>query len=454
MATLHQSSPPAVRPFLPRARGLGVPMPVLALVFLGYLMLAPPQFNPYIGGSSLPPYRIFLLGSSLFVLASVFGGRLRIVWSDILMLLAVVWISFAMSMNSDADEAFTASIAHFADIGMAYFFGRTAIRNLRDFRIFLFLMAPGLLIVGLFMALESVTHQNIIQPFFSKITGIGWSYRGDPRLGLMRSQGPFPHPILAGVFLATFISLYWMSGLHRLPRYIGVFAALLSFFTVSAGTLMALVLSATLLIYNWLTERITNLTWGLFFAVSAIFVFAAELGTNSGSFRLIIRYASFNSDSGSNRVNIWKYGSQSVAEHPWFGIGYGDWIRAQWMGESVDNFWLLLAMRFGLPAFCLIFLAMIIAIVGLMRRSMQSNLADGRAERGVAISLSVFALTLVSVALWLSAQAWFYILLGIAVSLANAPRLVPRSAIRVPPMPDRDVLITTHPPGSSRPHPS
>ena len=446
MATIYEPNTHA-RPLIARARGPAAPLPVLAMVFLGYLMLAPPQFNPMIGGSSLPPYRIFLLGSSLFVLASVFGGRVRLAWPDILMALALAWISFAMSMTSTAEEAFTASVAHFADIGFAYFFARAAIRNLRDFRIFLLLMAPGLLILAAFLVIESVTQQHIIQPFFSKITGIGWSYRSDPRLGLMRAQGPFPHPILAGVFLASFICLYWMSGLHRLPRLVGVIAALCSFFTVSAATLIAIVLSVSLLVYSWLTERITNVSWRLFFAIAGIFVFAAETGTNSGTFRLIIRYASFSQDSGGNRVNIWKYGSESVANHPWFGIGYGDWVRAPWMGDSVDNFWLLMAMRFGLPAAFLIFMAMIIAILGLMRRSMQSNLVDSRAERGVAMALSVFAMTLVSVALWLSAQSWFYMLLGIAVSLANAPRPILRPARPVA-LPVLDLATREHPLGS------
>lgn len=432
MATLHQPALP-VQPIMARAERTGLPLRVLAVVLLAYLMLLPPQLNPNIGGSTLPPYRLFLLGSSLFILSSVFGGRLRLVWPDILMILAMVWISLAMWMTSAADEALTASVAHFADIGFAFFFVRIGIRSVRDFRILLFLMVPGLLAVGVLLAVESVTHLHIIQPFFANLTGLGWVYEGGTRLGLMRAQGPFPHPILAGVFLATFVSLYWMSGLAKLPRVLGSAAAMLAVFTVSSGTLLALVLSIFLLFYDWLTERIANLTWRMFFVFASLFVFAAELGTNSGTFRLIIRYASFNSDSGYNRVNIWRYGSESVADHPWYGIGYGDWARPVWMGDSVDNFWLLTAMRFGVPAVSLIFLATVIAIIGLMRRSMQSNLVDARCERGVAISLSVFALALVSVALWLSAQSWFYMLLGIAVSLANAqtPILQPTRVARL-----------------------
>ncbi|MCU0947420.1 MAG: O-antigen ligase family protein [Porphyrobacter sp.] len=322
---------------------------------------------------------------------------------------------------------------------------------MRDLRIFLLLMAPGLLIVAVLMMIESVTHQHIVQPFFSSITGIGWGYRSDFRLGLMRAQGPFDHPILAGIFLASFICLYWMSGLRGAPRYMGIAASFLGFFAVSSGALLAIVFSIVLVGYNWLTERVANLSWRLFFVFTALFLFAAELGTGAGAFGLVIRVASLNSISGYARINIWEHGSASVAKHPWFGIGYADWERPIWMGDSVDNFWLLLAMRFGLPAVCFIALATVIALVTLVRRSAYSNIFEARTERGVAMALSVFALTLISVAPWLSPQTWFYMLLGIAVSLANAPRPILRPA-RPAALPVLDLVTREHPPESAPPH--
>ena len=47
-----------------------------------------------------------------------------------------------------------------------------------------------------------------------------------------------------------------------------------------------------------------------------------------------------------------------VGRHPVFGIGLNDWTRPWWRAKmaSFDNFWLLQAMRFGLPT--LIFLAL------------------------------------------------------------------------------------------------
>ena len=44
---------------------------------------------------------------------------------------------------------------------------------------------------------------------------------------------------------------------------------------------------------------------------------------------------------------------------------------------------------------------------------------DARLLRAVAISLTVFALGAISVSLWLSVLVWFFMLLGIAVSLSS-----------------------------------
>lgn len=412
-------------------------MPVYLAAILGYLLLLPPQFNASIAGSAIPPYRFFLLVASLYVLGKAAGGRVRPTWVDLLIGLSIAWISLAMSITSDWQEALTASIAHAADIGLGYFFARMVFRDLRDFRMFLILMLPGVLIIGLLVMLESVTFSHIIQENASRLTGKPFVYRSDPRMGLMRAQGPFAHPISAGVFLGSFLPLYWLAGFKGHVKFGGVLAAFCSFFTVSSAALLSLAASGALLFYNWLTRHFVNVTWRLFFFFTGLFVFTAELGTNAGTFSLLMRFASLNSVSGYHRVNIWKFGSQSVEKHPWFGIGYGYWERPVWMTDSVDNYWLLQAMRFGFPASVMIGLATLIGVIMIMRKSERSTGRDQQAERGIAIAMSVFALGLVSVAVWLSVQVWYFMLLGMAVSLAAGPatQRIPQGARSARPRP-------------------
>ncbi len=387
-------------------------------IALGYLMLLPPQFNVTIYGSVIPPYRFFLLASPLLIVPAYILGRWKWVLPDSLMLVGTAWIWLALSMTTEPTDAFTSSVAMSTDIGLAYFFGRAAFRTLRDIRLFLLFMVPGLALMAIIVALESVLHRHLLQPFVGDLLGVPGRYLIDERIGLMRSRGPFPHPILAGIFFASFLPLYWLSGVRGWPRFVGIASSFMSFFTVSSAALLAITVSVLLISYNWLSQRVVNFSWRMFFAVSAIVIFALEFGTKSGSFNLIMRFASLNSYSAFNRVLIWRYGTMNVEKHPWFGIGYAEWERPHWMfSGSIDHYWLLLAIQYGLVPPVTLAASTILALLALNRRSMHEGYIDKMAIRGMVMALAVFALGIVSVSIWLSTQVWYHVMLGFCVSI-------------------------------------
>lgn len=417
MATLTQSRP--VYQALPaHGRARQDDRFVYLAVALGYVMLLPPQLNATIFGSVIPPYRFFLLAASLFVLSTSLRGRWNWVLPDFLMLFGTAWIWLALYMTTEFVDFFTSSVAMTADIGLAYFFARAAFRSLRDLRLFLLLMLPGLAVMAAVVALESVLHRHLLQPFVGDLVGMRGYYSVDERLGLMRSRGPFPHPILAGIFFASFLPLYWLAGLRGWPRVLGIVTTFLSFFTVSSAALLAITISMMLISYNWLSQRYANFSWRMFFILSATVIFALEFGTKSGSFNLIMRYASLNSFSAFNRVLIWRYGTLNVQKNPWFGIGYAEWERPVWMySGSIDHYWLLLAIQYGLVPPVTLAITTILALLALNRRSMREAYVDKMAIRGLVMALAVFALGIVSVSIWLSTQVWFHMMLGMAVSI-------------------------------------
>ena len=395
-------------------------VPVYLAVALGYMLLLPPQLNLMIGTTALPPYRFMLIPAALYMMSRGLRGQIRLGWVDALIVAATAWVCFALFQTTEATEAFTAAFAQTTDIALAYFFGRFTIRSLRDLRTFLIMMAPGLFLIALVIVAESLLRQPLMQNLFGSLTGRPVTYRSDLRLGLFRALGPFPHPILAGVFLSSFLPLYALVGVRGWPKFAGIVASLLSFFTVSSAALLGLVVGGVLIAYNWVSERIVNLAWRMFLLGAGLFVFLAETATGSGTYGLILRFASLNSVSSYNRVLIWASGTKSVAKYPWFGIGYAEWARPSWMSASMDHFWLLMAVRFGIIPSILVAIGTVIAVLSLARAAMVGNPIDRRAMRGVAISLSVFALGIISVALWLSAHIWFFMFVGLSVSLAAA----------------------------------
>ncbi|MFU7527431.1 O-antigen ligase family protein [Qipengyuania sp. ASV99] len=328
--------------------------------------------------------------------------------------------------------AITQGGAHTLDIAFAYFLARAAIQTPRDLRLFLVMIAPGIALMSLFVVQEAVTHTRVLQRVASDISGSPYRLRDDVRLGLMRGTGPFPHPILAGIFLASFLPLYLASGLRGWPKILGIAASFGGFFSMSSAALLGLLMGGVLWCYDWASEKISNVTWRIFLFGTAILYAMVELTSNSGFYGLMIRYASLNTTSAYNRVLIWNYGTQNIAEHPWFGLGYADWDRPSWMHSgSFDHFWLIMALRFGIPVSILLIAATVAGVILLAVKSRTYRPQDARLLRGVAISLAVFALGAISVSLWLSVLVWFFVLLGIAVSLGvNLQREVPRMLIR------------------------
>jgi hypothetical protein len=396
-------------------------LPLYLLVGLFYLMLLPEQANLEIGGVLLPPFRIFLIVTFLYLLMQAVRGTFRLTWPDVLIAFACGWVWLASYMTGSLTEAVIQGGAHTVDIGLAYLSARIAIRSPRDFRVFLILAAPGVAIMGTLVFLESISGRLIVQPLLAQLTGAPNRLGAEVRLGLTRGAASFPHPILAGIFLASFLPLYLMSGIRGWPRMVGAIGALGGFFTMSSAALLGLVMGAVTVLYEGLTRHFAQLNWRLFLMAMLALYAVVELTSNSGFFDLMARYASFNTVSAYTRVLIWEFGSQNVIDHPVFGIGYDDWERPSWMqwenSFSVDNFWLLSAMRFGLPMAVPIALATFAAVAMLAVRSVEHSAIDARLLRGVAIALALFALGAISVALWMNALIWFFVLLGMAVSL-------------------------------------
>jgi hypothetical protein len=402
---------------------------VYLAVVLGYILLLPTQMNLSIAGSVLPPYRFLLIPVIVLIINHILTSRMVMVTSDWLILAATTWICVAMFVNTGGTDAFTAAVANTVDIAVAYFFARIAFKTPRDFRLFLILMAPGLVFIALVIAIESTTHTPFTYEIFNSIFGGRQRRQFVVRLGLMRAFGPFPHPILAGIFLASFLPLYILGGIRGWPRLLGVLAAIGSFFTVSSAALLALVMSLLLLAYNWLTEKVANFGWRLFLAMACVTAFALEVFSQNGAFAVLTRYASLNTVTARHRILIWNHGTKNVAENPWFGIGYNDWERPVWMLESIDHYWLLLAIQFGVIVPFIVAAAIFLAVLNASRASAIGPSHDGRLLRGLAISLAIFAFGVISVSIWQSVQVWFYMLAGAAVSLSNRTFALRRAAM-------------------------
>jgi len=402
----------------------------VAAVFV-YLLFIPQQFNITIATIYLSPFRVYLLGATIYILSSAVRRSLRFAWPDLCIVLAVawIWIASVVTSGSMATGAVMGG-SHLVDIGLAYFLARATIQTPDDLRRLLILIFPVVAITGAIIAAEALSRTYLLQPLASAVTGQPMPLSYEIRKGLLRGSASFPHPILAGIVMASFLSLYFLSGIRSWPRILGVAAAIMGMFSMSSAAMLGVVIGGLLVAYEKVSERVSNLTWRLFLFFAAVLYIVIEFTSKSGFYSVLIRYASLNTGSAYNRILIWNYGTANIKRHPWFGIGYGDWERPDWMHWSTfDHYWLINPLRFGIPAGVLLLGATLIAIIMVMLNSRRLPPVDARLLRGVAISTAVFALGLNSVSLWLAALAWFYVLVGIAVSLgSHAPERQPTFA--------------------------
>ncbi|MFC3100235.1 hypothetical protein [Altererythrobacter lauratis] len=391
----------------------------MAFAIIFYLFLMPHQFNPELGGFLITPARIGVMLGAFWALSAYLRGAVRFLWPDGLILGMMVWTYLSLYVTMDAATAVSGTVSQILDIALSYFVGRALIRSPRDLRVFLIIIAPGIGITGFIIAAESILGSPFMQEAAFALTGIGRPPQNIFRFGLLRSLGPFPHPILAGVIMSSFLPIYVLSGLRGWPKWVGLLSPFSGIFTWSSAAFVALAISIVLIAYNWLVEQIANLSWRIFLLALFASALMIEILSQSGLFRFVMRYAAFNQGSSYNRVLIWNWGTESVMNNPLWGIGFNDWVRPRWMRDSIDNYWLLLTMQHGFVMLFLFLGVVTYALVKISTNATRLPLVDRRLLVGVGIALGVYCVGIFSVSVWLSAKLWFFALIGIAVSLGT-----------------------------------
>ena len=398
-----------------------------AVTVFAYSLLLPSGLWLTFAGSVLPPYRIVLIAALPALLFHAKENRFQPHPLDGVLFFGSIWIFASLSAVEGFTRALNGGGSQFVDIYLSYLYARVFITNLTDARRLLIVISPGLLVAGLLIFVESVSHTYIVDPISNQLVGrssrVAEELRYYTRMGLMRAPGPFPHPILAGVFLSSFLTLFLTSSIKSWPKVIGILAGFLSFFTVSSAPVLGIILSFGLIIVDIVVRVVEKLTWRLIVACILVIILVLEVVSGSGVIGLIIRFATFDQQTAFYRLLIWEYAGASVRANPIFGIGFGEWVRPSWMSSSIDAYWLLLSVQYGIvPAFAFLSVAVgsIFALVGRVNRT--KSAVDRYFLKGFIFLIFILCLQAFTVAYWLSMQSWFFFILGMAISICQAPR--------------------------------
>ena len=338
---------------LPQTGALPEEAPITAprlLVAMIVCLLIPGNFS--IAGAQLSPNRLLLL--ILFpLLASRWlkgeAGKPNVV--DLLMFLCTVWCGIALLVNHGLGSV-TRSVMICVEIFGGYLFGRVLIRNTADYRRFFELLTIGFMLLLPFAVVELLTGHNFIRPIFGHIFNIP-PRQGNlgMRLGMVRSQTIFEHPILFGLVGSLGVGNMLYIYRDRVVRGFGLsgFYVFMVFTTISSGPMLSVL--AQLALVAW--DRVLwfmRFKWVVFAFCVLMGFMLLKIASQFHILDFIIQNLMFNPQTADGRMVILEYGSREIVGHPFFGIGLSDWVRPYDKGASVDNFWLNHAMRFGVPS--------------------------------------------------------------------------------------------------------
>ncbi len=396
------------------------------LILIGSVLL-PPEFRITVAGQTFYSYRLVCFALVPWLLFRMLRGYYQPALPDLFIVAGALWMVASFVGFYGFERGFPSGAAYALDTVLAFLIARVSIQNLADFRRILVIAAPVFFTFGVLLAAEAIVQtpfiRNLAQTVFSPLTATEFGSSEDlavfvdTRFGLLRATGPFSHPILAGLFFSSLLGLYLGSRLRSWPLYAGIGAGVLSIFSLSSAALLSLIVIIGLYTYDFIQRAVAILNWKLFALFSAIGLVLLQMVSQGGLISILIRFT-LNPQTGYYRLLIWEYGSQSVAKNPLFGIGFTPYERLPWMSESVDAFWLSMAVRHGLITPMCFFAANMLAIVMLTNVIGKAEHGDRNTYFGIAVALFVMALMGFTVSFFGAIATWYFVLLGIGISLA------------------------------------
>ena len=383
-----------------------LPLPVV--IYLA-LILLPVRFM--VGPLQFTGLRFYLLLMLVPLIAAAM--RRAPILPDLLLPIFVLWAGVCMFVNTPGQVAeHTGAI--FLELVGGYLLARTYITNAAQFGAFIRALAT-LVIFCLPLALYEAA--SGAAPVIELIRAIPGIYSVDvvniaPRLGLERAQVVFAHPIHFGLFCSAAVSLFFV-GLSRdlslITRVAGlVLIVLTAFLALSSGAFIAVLVQLFLIAWA-LFFRQTRHRWWLLLASIGVAYVAVDLISNRTPLRVFMSYATFSAHNAYWRGLIFEWGMVNIGQNPVFGLGLEDWERPHFMySGSMDNFWLTLGVRYGVPGFLLLTLAWICGIFRVAR----ATAADPTLRRAWMFCLLGLSFTLATVHIWTAIYSFSFFLLG------------------------------------------
>lgn len=402
------------------------------LMIIGFIatLFLPSLYN--VGSIRLSPSLILLIVTlpvTLGLWAVGRAGQRSVI--DALVLAFAIWAAATRFLLLNPRDAIEPAGVVLLQSAGAYFAGRVLVRDAPSMRYTFAVAIIGVILLAPFLVWESVSGTKPLLDLAGRFgQALAPTYM-EERWGFSRAQGVFEHPILLGVFCATLVApaIYITAARRTLAFRSGIasIVAMATLTSLSTGALLSMNVQFALMTWNLLLRRVRR-RWIILIALCVAAFVVTDLLSDRTPFHLFVDYATFNTRNSYNRILIWEFGTADVMRSPLIGHGTDEWERPAYMSNSMDNFWLVIAYRYGLVGLAL--LASVFMLT-LFRASKGGTAGDDEAAIRLGYVFAVVAtmVAIVSVHLWNNSYIWLMFVLGAGGWLVEAAR--PRNEAKV-----------------------
>jgi hypothetical protein len=398
-------------------------LPLLVWLYL-LAVVIPVGFN--VGPLAMTGLRVLLLVMTVPLLVRlVMGSYGKVMLIDMLFIAHIVWATLAMAINSPDRVVENIGAAAIEFLG-GYIVGRAYIRSMEDFRALCRALMILVLCSAPFALVETLTGRPILLEALRKLPGVSTVAfnNQDKRFNLERVQFGFAHPIHYGLFCSVAFSMVyvglkdWLGGTWRIIA--SIIIAGCGFLALSSGALLAIFLQIGLI--AWATIFTPGKArWWLLVGLFALAYVAIDILSNRTPLQIFMSYATFSAHTAYWRSIIFEWGvanvigstEKGITGSPFFGIGLKEWIRPYYMySGSMDNFWLVMAVRYGIPGFATVTLGYILGVAKIMRRDFDGNSALTQFRLAWVFTFLGLSFTLCTVHVWTSIYSFVFFFFG------------------------------------------
>lgn len=358
--------------------------------------------------------RVLVLGMLLRITARNEWMGFRPRAADYLLLAWAAWAILAYGILWGDPAAVMSRTGYMIDAVGAWLVARVLLRDFADLeRLTRFCALMAIVSVSFFI-MEWMTGRNIFSVFggVPSVTMI--------RDGRLRCQGPFSHPIMAGIFWASLLPIFWAvlvsDAKSRVLMTLGIGAALVIVVTTASSTpVMAVLLSGLAMALYPARPLMPAIRWGTL-GVLIFLNFVMEKGVH----HLLARINVVGGSTGWHRYHLMDEAIRHLAE--WAAIGTRSTRHWGWGLEDVTNQYVLEGVRGGLVSL-VFFVTWLIVMFTVLSRAIRRESSPSHRLILWSCGSILFAhcLNFIAVSFFGQMVTAFYILSAVSTSLAAAP---------------------------------